>query len=118
MNISFSKVVEEECEECREFSLHSHNEEHIVEGSEDGRPEYPPPPPPPYPAPEELLSIVDSWAEDLLKDSDIKLDSSCDTFNRWKIHATHAKFLDRNTDTTCRKISLTTLFTCLAIWKR
>ena len=44
MNISFSKLVEEECEECREFSLHSHNEEHIVEGSEDGRPEYPPPP--------------------------------------------------------------------------
>ena len=56
MNISFSKLGEEECEECREFSLHSHNEEHTVEAN--GRPVYPPP--------EELISIVDSWAEDLL----------------------------------------------------
>ena len=64
MNISFSKLGEEEYEECREFS-------HVVEGSEDGLPVYSPH--------EELISIVDSWAEDLLKDSEIKLDSSCDT---------------------------------------
>ena len=102
MNISFCKLGEEECEECREFSLHSHNEEHTVEAN--GRPVYSPP--------EELISIVDSWAEDLLKDSDISLDSS------GKFMPLVPKFLDRNTDTTCRKISLTILFTSPTTWKR
>ena len=87
MNVSFAKLGEEDCEDCREFSLHVHsNKDTDVEGRTEEKEisnSYTPP--------ADMISQVDSWAERLLTESQICLNDGCDICTRWKKHATHAK---------------------------
>ena len=70
MNIGFGKLGDEECENCRAFSLHEHDSKETSDAdSERCSVEYNPPP--------DLLEVIDSWAATLLKDSGIELKEDC-----------------------------------------
>ena len=91
MNVGFAKLGEEDCEDCREFSLHSHidkdtddvdPEENENEGNGISTS---------FTPPADLILHIDTWAEQLLTESQICLKDNCDICTRWKLHATRAK---------------------------
>ena len=91
MNVGYAKLGEEECEDCREFSLHCHENEEIeltrdVEGQQEGQGKTA------YTPPDELISVIDYWAETVLADSGICLKDDCDICTRWKLHATREEY--------------------------
>ena len=74
MNVGFAKLCEEDCEDCREVSLHSHDDRDSDANI--------------YTPPADLISQVDSWAEQLLAESRISLNDDCGICTLWKLHAT------------------------------